>query len=937
MSNTKPRVLIVEDELIVARNLQERLQRLGYEVSDVASTGEDAVDRAGRQKPDIVLMDIKLQGDIDGIEAAERINAEYNIPVVYLTAYADDSTLVRAKNTNPYGYLLKPIESRELRSTIEMTLMKHSFETKMRNREQWLSTILRGVGEAVIVFNTAGKITYFNPAAERLLDVPQHLAIGRPISDVFTLHTNEADADGTPLEISDIAPLETKVLEDVILRTKDDMRIDVDSTLSRIVDDGGNAAGTVVVLRDITERRKAAAEKERQLKFESIITAISSRYVCVTAGEMHREIVKTLEEIGSFLSVDRVYILIADYLENILELRYEWCASGIVSRRDISSRVLLKDYKWVLQQTDKPEIVRIPKKADLPDEAAFLNSELHKAGVKTFVSLPIKYGDRLLGILCLDSVKERKRWKQNSIRLLQIVSDLIGAAIIRRNMEKDLRENREKFENITELAPETIFETDDKGYITFINRRGFEYFGYSEEEFYNGFSAVNLVAPQERSHMDQSLSRILKGEQMGTREFLALRKDGSTFPAHFHSRAIIRNQKVVGIGGIVIDISEQKKQEQELLKTQKLESIGVLAGGIAHDFNNILTAILGNISLATMEVDPSSELYAILSDAERASVRARDLTQQLLTFSEGGSPVKKTSSISHIIRDSAEFCLRGSNVRCEFSLPDNLHRVQIDQSQMSQVINNLIINADQAMPTGGKIQVAAENTEITAATTLPLNPGAYIKITITDHGTGIPKAELPRIFDPFFTTKENCNGLGLAIAYSIVKKHNGAIDVQSQPAVGSTFSIYLPTTDDETETSAERAILQTAGAGRILIMDDVMAVRKLAGRVLERLGYDVEYASDGEEAIRLYSDARNTNWAFDAVIMDLTIPGGMGGLEALKRIKEIDPAVKAIVSSGYSNDPVMASYESYGFKACVIKPYRPNQLASVVNSVVTGQ
>ncbi len=935
MTDSKPRVLIVEDELIVAKNLQERLQRLGYEVADVASTGQEAISRAEENTPDIILMDIKLQGEMDGIETAGKINEKLGIPVIYLTAYADDSTLVRAKHTNPYGYLLKPIEGRELRSAIETTLMKHAFEKELQERERWLSTILSSVGEAVIVYGTDLKVSYFNPAAEKLLDVSCDKALGKKVNELFTVCDRGNDPSLNVMDIITINSPGNKVLDDICLMVGEDNGIAVDCTLSRISDDSGTVTGTVLILKDISERKQAAEEIEEQQKFEKLITLISSRYVGITGANLDEEINWTLKEIGTFTGIDRLYIYITDYANNEMYLGYEWCARGITSRREFADRVNIDSYRWIIDHVTASENVRYPDRDSLPTEAEFVKKEMKASGVQTLVNLPIKFGGQLLGIFGLDSVRSVMHWKNNAVELLQIISDLIGAALIRRKMEKELRENQERFKSIAEMAPEMIFEADVNGYITFVNKRGFEYFGYSEEEFYTGFNAVNLVIKSERKTAEEGISRILQGENLRPMEFWALKKDGSTFAASFHSEAILRQDKIIGFGGIIIDISEQKAREQELLKTQKLESIGVLAGGIAHDFNNILTAILGNISLAAMEVKPDTELFAILSDAEQASVRARDLTQQLLTFSEGGSPVKRTSSINHIIKDSTEFCLRGSNVRCDFSLPDDLYRVQIDQNQMSQVINNIIINADQAMPTGGRILVTAENVTIKAKASLALEAGEYIKITIKDFGVGIPKSELNRIFDPFFSTRENSNGLGLAIAYSIVKKHNGAIEVESQPAVGSTFFIFLPTSTEELQTSAGDEMSHTAGAGRVLIMDDEAAVRKLAGRVLERLGYDVEYASNGDEAIRLYLDAIKDNWRFNAVVMDLTIPGGMGGLEAHKKILEIDPEVRAIVSSGYSNDPVMASFQFYGFKACVKKPYRPNQLASVVNTVVT--
>jgi nitrogen-specific signal transduction histidine kinase/CheY-like chemotaxis protein len=387
--------------------------------------------------------------------------------------------------------------------------------------------------------------------------------------------------------------------------------------------------------------------------------------------------------------------------------------------------------------------------------------------------------------------------------------------------------------------------------------------------------------------------------------------------------------------GTVTDITKQKKMQEELLKAKKLESIGILAGGIAHDFNNILTGILGNISAAKAKVDSEDEIFRTLIKAEKASLRARDLTQQLLTFSQGGAPIKETTSIGELIEDSADFVLRGSNVRCEFSIPDGLWPVEIDKSQVNQVLYNLIINADQAMPDGGLIKVSAENISLDVKDILPLKKGRYVKIIIEDQGIGIPKEHLQKIFDPYFTTKKKGDGLGLTTSYSIIKNHNGHIQVESEPGVGSTFMIYLPASPKKITKKKlpEEKILP--GKGRVLVMDDEEVVREVVGDLLAILGYEVEFAKDGDEAIEIYKKAKASAQPFDAVIMDLTVPGGMGGKESIQRLLKIDPEIKAIVSSGYSNDPVMTDFMKYGFSGIVAKPFKIEKLNQVLHQVLT--
>lgn len=386
------------------------------------------------------------------------------------------------------------------------------------------------------------------------------------------------------------------------------------------------------------------------------------------------------------------------------------------------------------------------------------------------------------------------------------------------------------------------------------------------------------------------------------------------------------------------DITERKKMEEELLKAQKLESLGVLAGGIAHDFNNLLTAVMGNVSLAKMFAAPETKAHERLADAEKACERAAALTQQLLTFSRGGAPVKKTASIVQLITDSAGFMLRGSNVKCEFNLQKDLWPVDVDEGQMSQVINNLIINADQAMPEGGIISVTARNLEVDGCDFLPLEPGRYICISIQDQGVGIPKENLSRIFDPYFTTKQQGNGLGLATVYSIVKNHQGHLAVESEEEVGTVFHLYLPASSKGIEPTTADAGQQpnTDGScsGRILVMDDEEIIREIAREILNHLGYEVEVCGNGESAVERYRGALAAGQPFDAVIMDLTIQGGMGGKETMKALLALDPEVKGIVSSGYNNDPILAHFRQYGFCGMVSKPYTVRELRETLNELI---
>ncbi len=394
------------------------------------------------------------------------------------------------------------------------------------------------------------------------------------------------------------------------------------------------------------------------------------------------------------------------------------------------------------------------------------------------------------------------------------------------------------------------------------------------------------------------------------------------------------NAKPYRILGVVKDISDRKRAEEELIKKRKLESLGLLAGGIAHDFNNLLTAILGNISLAKMEVDPKENLFEDLSCAEKASIMAKELSMQLLTFSKGGVPIRKTASIEEVVRDSVQFSLKGSNVKCDISVKSKLPPVEIDVGQINQVLNNLIINASQAMPDGGIISIVCDSVFVSKKDKLSLKKGEYIRIKISDTGFGISKEALGKIFDPYFTTKDTGSGLGLSITYSIMKRHAGHIDVESEIGVGTIFSIYFPVSSGNLEKSNPKKDVVICGRGRILIMDDEEIVRNVGSRILTRLGYDVDFAVNGCDAIDKYKTALKTKYPFDAVIMDLTIPGGMGGKDAIRELFKIDPNIKAIVASGYSNDPVLANFKEYFFCDRIVKPYNAKELSKVLWKVL---
>jgi PAS domain S-box-containing protein len=503
----------------------------------------------------------------------------------------------------------------------------------------------------------------------------------------------------------------------------------------------------------------------------------------------------------------------------------------------------------------------------------------------------------------------------------------------RAQVEAALKESEDGLRDFIENAVELILSISPDGRIDYANRTVLSALSLAPGELV-GRTLCSIVTPESEPGCRKAIGQVTAGRKASRIEVEFMDKRGSRILAEGNATGRFEDGRCVSVRMILHDVTTRKKYEEEMQKAEKLESIGVLAGGIAHDFNNLLTGILGNLSIARIRATSAADAQKNLSNAENACLRARDLTHQLLIFSKGGAPVRKTTSIADILRESAEFSLRGSNVRCEFDLPEDLPSVDIDEGQMAQVLNNLVINADQAMPDGGVLRIGARPTEIGNEDPLPIRPGRYVLVTVSDTGIGIPKEALPRIFDPFYTTKEKGSGLGLTTAYSILRHHDGVITADSGLGEGTTFFLYLPVSRSAVPSEAKAA--EEIGKRRVLVMDDEEMVREVALEFLGYLGYEGEAVGSGEEAVAAYRSAREAGRPYSAVIMDLTIPGGMGGRDAVLRLRDLDPGVRAIVSSGYSNDPVMADPGKFGFRGVIAKPYRIRELGEVIDQVLSG-
>jgi two-component system, cell cycle sensor histidine kinase and response regulator CckA len=497
-----------------------------------------------------------------------------------------------------------------------------------------------------------------------------------------------------------------------------------------------------------------------------------------------------------------------------------------------------------------------------------------------------------------------------------------------------LAESEALFRDLAERAIVGVYLIQD-GILEYVNPRMAEVFGYAPEEIIGKMRNSELTHPDDRDLVAANVRKRLQAEVASLQyEFRGVRKNGEVISVEVYGTRTMHRGRPA-IVGTLIDTTRRKKAEEEQARVEKLESLGILAGGIAHDFNNLLTAILGDISLARESSTEDAYLRELLSEAEGAALRAKDLTRQLLTFSRGGEPVKKGLDVGPVLRAAASLALRGSKVCCDYALPSDLWPVHADEGQLGQVIQNLVLNAVQAMPDGGLVSISAENVREGDGDS-GQEIRRFVRIAVTDTGPGIAPEIARRIFDPYFTTKQGGTGLGLATAHSIVKRHGGSIRLDTTIARGASFLVVLPSAPDGPEGHPGASARAARGRGLVAVMDDDELVRKAVARMLRGLGYDVAHARDGAELLALCAAARAEGRAVDAAILDLTIPGGMGGKETIAILREREPSVKAIVSSGYSNDPVMADYRAHGFCGVVAKPYQIEELAGTLASVLGG-
>ena len=537
--------------------------------------------------------------------------------------------------------------------------------------------------------------------------------------------------------------------------------------------------------------------------------------------------------------------------------------------------------------------------------------------------------------------KAARKWSEleglvrgRTARLNETVARLEKEVSDRQDAEARLAREKELLAVTLRSIADGVATTDERGRVLMLNRAGEELSGWEQSQAgHKRLSRVlKIIDERTRGPLTEQFNSVFKSGQSyyspGTA--LLVSRSGKETPVAASLAPILSPAgKIAGAVAVLSDLTSARALEQERAREQRLESLRVLAGGLAHDFNNILMGIMGNVSMVRAGALVKEESDRLLENAEQACVRAKGLTQQLLAYAIGGAPAKKITSLPELVMDSASFALSGARSKFRFSAPKNLWPAEVDPGQISQVISNLVSNAAEALP-AGKIEIGAQNLRLGQGEIPELQPGRYLKIWLRDHGPGIPKENLSRIFDPFFTTKEK-GGLGLTSAYSIVRRHDGKIVAESAPGQGSVFSVYLPAAG-RAPRQAEPALKK--GKGRVLVMDDEQSIRDVAGAMLWKLGYAAEFAGDGKAAVKAYLKAKKSGKGFDAVLMDLVVPGAMDGKEATREIIKLDPKAKIIASTGYSTEPLSPELKKAGFLAVIAKPYDLKELGESLQKII---
>lgn len=891
----KNRILVAEDERIVSEDIKLTLQDLGYDVVRVVSKGEEAYQETIELNPDVVLMDIVLGGNISGIEAARKIKAQKNIPIIYLTAYADAPTIREARQTEPFGYIVKPFESRELQSVIEMALYRSEIENTLIENQQWLSTILNSIDDGVIATNQQGKITFLNPNALQMTGWTLKNALNSDFDAIFNLCNKSCLKIIRNFLMNQEQHYDKNwCLNESFLINRENKKIPIECSITPITNSERQVLGIVIVFSDITERKQAErALLESERKYRELVENIN-------------EILFTTDETGNITYISSAIKNVSGYFP---------------------AEINGQNFNAMLFSEDRQIF-----------NDAFLEASCGNVEPQEF------------RIVTKD---QQIKWIRSSIRPIFREAQFAGI----RGMITDLTEKKSAEEEINKLTQflNTVIESaniwlqalDKEGNVTLWNTAAERISGYTRQEVLGNNHYLNWLYPQnkQRELMISETEKLRQGSELSS-DFRTsiMTKSGEIKKISWFARQLTNEEgESIGIVALARDITEQEILEEQLRQSQKMEAVGRLAGGVAHDFNNLLTAIIGNTELALYNSSLEETLKTDLNEIKNAAERAAALTRQLLAFSRKQPIQPKIIDLNTTILNMHQMLTRliGEDIKLLADLAPDINRIKVDASQIEQVIMNLVINARDAMPSGGELHIRTENIKLNKRNSrcIPYSrPGEFVRLTIQDTGIGMDKEMINQIFEPFFSTKGLGvgTGLGMSVVYGIVKQHEGWINVYSEISEGSKIMIYLPALHYKNEIVQPHIPVDSLIPGkgeRILMVEDENAVLKYARRALSENGYQIDSARNAEEAIKII---QKKNIHFDLIFCDVVLPG-KSGLEFVEELIEANPELKVLLCSGYTDEKSQwPLIREKGFPF-IEKPYKLPELLNTINEIIHPQ
>ncbi len=840
----------------------------------------------------------------------------------------------------------------------------------IQKSEDHLRTTLRSIGDAVIATDDRGIVTSLNPVAETLTGWLAQEAIGKELREIFhIINAKTREITENPIQQVLTSGKTSKLANNTILISRNGTERKIADSAAPIINNEQLVSGVVLVFRDVTEkyRMQEAIEKRLVALTQPLEGGIITFEVLFNTKEIQRiqdEFSQATGVASIITRPDGTPITKAsnftDLCSKIIRKTELGCANCFKSDSAIGRyhpngpivQPCLSGGLWdagasitvggqhianwmigqVRDETQTEDNMRAYARQIGADEPTFMEA---------FHKVPAMSHEHFLHIAqaLFTLSNQLSSSAYQNVQQARFISE-------RQHAEEALKRQNSLFASLLKILPLGIFMVKaPSGKLLVANEAALHLLGrgilpdVSEQNLSQVYKAHKHGSREPYPLEEMPILLGMHGKTTHVDDMVVERPDGtSTLLEVFGTPVADDEGKVWASLVCFFDISERKAVEAELLKMQKLASVGTLAGGIAHDFNNILMGLFGNISMAKTEIPIDSPGYKPLEDAEKSMYRAIRLTKQLLTFAKGGEPVKEDVSLESLVEEVAQFDLSGSNVMLVYKQAPHLWIAKADKGQIQQVISNLTINAREAMPNGGHLYISLENSEIMKDNISSLHPGKYIKVIVRDEGIGIDPETIDRIFEPYFTTKHTGSGLGLATTYSIITKHGGYIEVASELGKGATFTFYLPTSESQSSPPTKAIVPESPipkASARILVMDDEEFIRMIIPRWLKRIGFTAETAADGPQTVTLYKQAFDSGTPFDAVILDLTIPGGIGGQEVLQEILAIDPSAKAIVSSGYAESPIMANFSKYGFKGVLAKPYTEAQLQNLSKQILT--